>query len=64
MTENNYVKIGDLYIYNGFATISDKVITALTKEGFIIAHDGLGDDYNSVLHILINQNNFDWGEGE
>lgn len=62
MTENNYVKVGTVFVDDGNYTIANKIIKALSKEGFTIAHGSFGDDYNSEIGILIDQKNFDWEE--
>lgn len=62
MTENNYVKVGTVFVDDGNYTIANKIIKALSKEGFTIAHGSFGDDYNSEIGILIDQKKFDWEE--
>lgn len=54
MAENNYVKVGTVYINDGNHTIADKTIKALKNEGFTVVHGGFGDDYNSEINILID----------
>ncbi len=62
MTENNYVKVGTVFIDNGNYTIANKIIKALREEGFTIAHGGFKNNYNSEIGILIDQKKFDWEE--
>ena len=62
MTENNYVKVATVFVDNEDYTVANKIIKALSKEGFTIAHSGFGDDYNSEIYILIDQKYFDWEE--